>query len=925
MEPGFFLKQPYPPAHLQDALNKIGSKAPDEPFELLWKNGRHISSLVDEEESEDIIRGLRNCDKQKIGQIEKDVAVVYNEQSDYYLMEFKERISAGGSRKNDHIDKLASSNYRVAMDEDELELDGEGLTSETLDYVNLSLDNLLDVDNFVHIVQRCAQKGNLELAKRLHAHICGRGMESYVLVANHMIRMFVECGSTPIAEQILVRLELRIEQSWTFLISGYVQCGRFSDAFKLHQKMLEDYVQPSSYTFVALLKACAGLGNLEEGRAIHNEIRQNKVSTELHVGNTLVGMYANFGYLTEARDVFDNLIAKSVVSWTALIAGYAEHGPAEEALVFLMKMQQNGVAPNDVTFACALKACGSLGSIIKGREIHGGVVAQGFAELPLVGNSLIDMYGKCDSCEEAQEVFDKLAARDVVSWTALIGGYVESGYGQHALKCFDHMQSQGVPGNALTFSCALKACSSEGDVDKGREIYSKAVQEGLEDDIAVGNTLIGLYAKCGFLVEAQEVFDSMLVKDVVSWTALTAGYAEHGRGQVGVEIFEQMQLEGVSANRVALACALKACGSIGAIHKGHTIHREVIKKGLENDSVIAHTLISMYARCCCLSEARDVFDKLPCFDVVAWSTMIKGYGLNHKGDMAVQCFESMKNQGIKPNAVTFTCLLMACSHASLVDNGHKFFKLMREDCGISPLAEHYACMVDLLSRSGHLFEAERFLESMCPPSKESWAALLTACKTVGEVELGFRCFQELVKLDEKDGTWFVIMADIYSNVGMWDDVYKIEELRKSVGAYKKPAVAVIEVDQKLHEFVAGQNESKEVLLMLESLNLRAKQEGHSASGSQDSRSMLDKEEDSFAHKHKNSLPCEHAERVAIAFGILYLPGGETLRVTKNLRMCNDCHTTSKILSKTEKREIILQDSCCIHHFKDGLCSCGDMF
>eukprot|EP00250_Pteridium_aquilinum_P020324 c24785_g1_i1 orf=1161-3824(-) len=878
----------------------------------------------DEDEENVRTQGLGNRVKRKIGQVEKGLAYV---QKNDCFSDFQNRNLAVESMDTDPIDRLASSRldaYKFAFEGEELEAGREGLMSQALDSLNLDHGNLLDIDDFVHMVQKCTQKANTKIAKLLHAHACGRGLDGYVLVANHMIRMFAECGCTVIAEQVLVRLELRIEQSWTFLISGYVQCGQFTTAFTMHQKMLEDCVQPSSYTLVALLKACAGSNNLEKGRAIHNEIRQNRLSTELHVGNTLVGMYANSGYLADAQEVFDSLVVKSVVSWTALIAGYAEHGPAEKGLIFFSQMQQDGVTPNDVTFACALKACGSLGVIIKGCEIHADVVAKGFGEVLLVGNSLIDMYAKCDACEEAQDVFDKLPTRDVVSWTALIGGYTESGSGQAALNCFDLMQSQGVPPNAITFSCALKACSSIGDIEKGREIYTEAVQEGFEDDLALSNSLVGMYAKCGLLIEAREVFNSILVKDVVSWTALTAGYAEHGPGQEGLKFFEQMQLEGVSANRVAFTCALKACGSIGALHKGYTIHGEVIKKGLENDSAVAHTLISMYARCCALTEAKHVFDKLPCFDVVAWSTMIKGYGLNHKGDMAVQCFESMQNQGVKPNAVTFTCLLMACSHASLVVDGHEFFKVMRENYGIFPLAEHYACMVDLLARSGHLFEAERLLESLCPPSKETWAALLTACKTVGEVELGFRCFQELVKLDKKDGAWYVLMADIYANVGMWDDVYRIEELRKCAGAYKKPAIAVIEVDHKLHEFVAGHNERKEVLSMLQSLNLRLKQEGHSPSRRQDLRSMSG-EADSDSHEHETSVPCEHAEKLAIAFGILNMPGGETLRVTKNLRMCNDCHTTSKILSRTEKREIILQDNCCIHHFKDGLCSCGDMF
>ena len=242
---------------------------------------------------------------------------------------------------------------------------------------------------------------------------------------------------------------------------------------------------------------------------------------------------------------------------------------------------------------------------------------------------------------------------------------------------------------------------------------------------------------------------------------------------------------------------------------------------------------------------------------------------------------------------------------------------MRETYGVLPNVEHFTCMVDLLARSGHVYEAETFLERMCPSTIEIWSSLLSACKTQGEVELGFRCFQNLVQMKPQDASWYVIMSDIYTGAGMLQEAHRIEHLRKYVGAKKKPAIASIEVNNELHEFIMGEDGNEQPLTINQIIGSRVKDEGYVPN--------LDLVLKPLSDLDKEASICQHAEKLAIAFGLLNTPQGETLRVTKNLRMCNDCHDTGKFVSQIEKREIILRDDCCIHHFKDGLCSCADMF
>jgi pentatricopeptide repeat protein len=299
---------------------------------------------------------------------------------------------------------------------------------------------------------------------------------------------------------------------------------------------------------------------------------------------------------------------------------------------------------------------------------------------------------------------------------------------------------------------------------------------------------------------------------------------------------------------------------------------------------------------------------------------MKYFGINHMGNMAIRCFEEMLQENIYPDAITFTCLLTACNHASQLEDAYTYLKAMKGKFGITPISQHYTCILNLISQSGQLYEAERLLEMVGSSSisEEMWAAVLSACKTYGEVELGLRCFEKLVEINPEDSAWYVLMSDLYAHVGRWSDAYRIDELRKQMGAKKKAAVACIEVNKKVHEFVVGEEASDEVVSIMNRMNSSIKMDrGHLP--------HLDLVLKPLPDGKKEAALCEHAEKMAIAFGLLNTPQGTTLRVSKNLRMCIDCHTTSKIISKVEKREIIIRDSACIHHFKDNMCSCGDMY
>ncbi|KAI5071768.1 hypothetical protein GOP47_0014019 [Adiantum capillus-veneris] len=771
-----------------------------------------------------------------------------------------------------------------------------------------------DAVTFACSLKACSGMGNVQEGQEIHMQTISRGFEGDSLVGNTLIGMYSRIGFFPEALQVFKDLLDRDVVSWNALIAGYAEHDLAEEVLKCLEQMQVEGTLPDVATYRSLLKAYSNIEFSDKGARVHLKVFQMGLNKDFAIGNALINMYAKVGLLDQAQKVFDELSICDVVSWNALISGYGDQGSINEAFNLLKKMQLEGFSLDATSYACVIKACDREGGFGMGREIHMEITKKGMRH-DVIDNALLGVYAKCGLILDAQYVFDRLLVPDVISSTSLIAGYAEHGPFEEALTKFDQMQSEGIFQNASMYACALKACSSLKNIDRGQETHAEVIKKGFDKDAGTLNTLLNMYAKCRFPQEAEVVFDKLPMKESVSWTALISGYSDSGLCKEALHCFDCMQQEGVSPNVVTYASVVKSCGSIGAIDKGHDVIQQLYQTGLDKDPLVVNSLIGMHSKCGQLSEARKVFDGLCSQDTSVWSSMIQGYGMNHEGGMAVQCFEDMQKQKIKPDVVTFTCLLNSCSHTSLIHKGLEYFKLMREGYGVAPREDHYTCFVDLLARSGKLIEAENFAEMMCPSNEGAWLALLTACRTCGEVELGSRCFEHLVCLNAESAAWYAIMVDIYADEGRLDGMMRLEDVRKHVAAKKKRASALIEVNKQVHEFVVGSNPGNDITSMLETLNSRLKGGGHMPNHV--SHSVYDDVKETSMH--------EHAEKIAIAFGILNTPQGLTLRVTKNLRMCDDCHDATKVLSKVERREIILRDTCCIHHFKDGVCSCGDSF
>lgn len=433
--------------------------------------------------------------------------------------------------------------------------------------------------------------------------------------------------------------------------------------------------------------------------------------------------------------------------------------------------------------------------------------------------------------------------------------------------------------------------------------------------------LVDMYSKCGFIVSARQVFDKMPQRDLVSWTCMISGYAHNGCNFEVLEFFHLMRSSGVRPNRVSLLSTLLACGRLGALCKGQCIHGHAIHTGFDADVLVATSIIDMYAKCGSLIVARLMFDITDGKDLVCWSAMIACYGYHGLGRDAIDIFNCMVRAGTKPNHATFTSLLSACSHSGLVNEGRKCFDSMASVHGVEPKLNHYACMVDLLGRAGRVHEALELIERMpMKPDSSLWGSLLGACRIHGDIDTGEKVADKIFELETTHSGYYVLLSNIYAAKSRWKEVERVRKLMVGNKVSKVQGFSLIEFGNQVHKFGVDDRshlQAKEIYSYLEELAGKLKQHGYVP--------LIDLALHDIEDETKETSLLYHSEKLAIAFGLINLSPEAPIRVTKNLRICADCHDAIKIISKVVSREIVVRDMNRFHHFENGYCSCGDFW
>ncbi|KAL9234291.1 hypothetical protein vseg_009176 [Gypsophila vaccaria] len=784
--------------------------------------------------------------------------------------------------------------------------------------------------------------------------------------------MYISCNPlnyqtiVPILEHFSPYLENAVDW-WNTLVQNSVKFSLFHQSLQLYVKLKRVGCTPDSYTFPFVIKACGGVLPLRLGEAVHGQGVVHGFGVNLFVNNSLVSMYGKCGAVDHARQVFDEMCERGVfdvVSWNSIVAAYVQNGCFREGLELFEKMSgEFGERPGGFSLVNVLPCCGSLGSVRLGRQVHGFAVRNGLFDDVYVGNALVDMYAKCGMIEDASTVFKSIGMKDVVSWNGMVTAYAQSGRFDEALSLFEDMKnetveanivtwtaviaayaqrergyealdlfremiSSGLEPNVVTLTSLLSGCACVGALLHGKEAHCYALKRlqiqgysELGHDITIVNGLIDMYAKCKSFEIARKIFDSVRIEDrnVVTWTALIGGHAQHGDANEAIKLFSRMlQQTHTLPNAFTISCVLMACAQLGALRIGEQVHAYTLRNQLEPALLfVANCLIDMYSKSGNIDAAQIIFNSMRERNAVSWTSLMAGYGMHGRGKEAIQIFDQMRRDGLPPDGLTSLVLLYACSHSGLVEEGIEYFNNMAKEFGVVPGAEHYACVVDLLGRAGRFDQAKRIIDDMpMNPHPIIWISLLGSCRIHRNIELGEYAASRLSKLKSQDDGTYTLLSNIYAGARRWKDVSNIRSIMKQSGVKKKPGCSWVQGKQGTETFYVGDWShplSQQMYELLSNLMQRIKAIGYVPETSFVLHDVEDEE--------KGDLLLDHSEKLALAYAILTSRAGSTIRITKNLRVCGDCHTVFKYISQVVDHEIILRDSSRFHHFNNGCCSC----
>lgn len=584
---------------------------------------------------------------------------------------------------------------------------------------------------------------------------------------NAIITALTKSGHIDVAMGLFGSMPEPDQCSWNSMISGFAQHGCFEEAIEFFSKMHKEGFSLNMYSFSSALSACAGLTDIKMGTQIHACIAKSRYTCDVYMESALIDMYSKCGIVGCAQKTFDGMAVRNIVSWNSLITCYEQNGPTSEALHVFVRMMDSGFEPDEVTLASVLSACATLLAIKEGQQIHAHVFKfEKFRDDLILCNALVDMYAKCARIKEARWVFDRMQIRNVVSETSMMSGY----------------------------------------------------------------------AKAASVMVARSMFTNMTERNVVSWNALIAGYTQNGENEEAFRLFLLLKRESVWPTHYTFGNILNACANLADLQLGKQAHAHVLKHGFqfqsgpESDTFVGNSLIDMYVKCGSVEDGSRVFGRMIERDWVSWNTMIMGHAQNGYASEALEIYRKMLSSGVKPDHVTMIGVLCACSHAGLVEEGRKYFHSMTENHGLLPLKDHYTCMVDLLGRAGCLSDAKNLIDTMpMQPDDVIWGSLLAACKVHGDIEMGNYVAQKMLEINPESSSPYVLLSNMYAEIGRWADVRRIRKLMRQRGVVKQPGCSWIEIQQQVHAFLVKDKshpQKGEIYLVLKILTKQMKKAGY---------------------------------------------------------------------------------------------------
>ncbi|XP_059441066.1 pentatricopeptide repeat-containing protein At1g31920 [Corylus avellana] len=566
-----------------------------------------------------------------------------------------------------------------------------------------------------------------------------------------------------------------------------------------------------------------------------------------------------------------------------------------------------------------LKRCRSLKEFnqVHVQMLKLGLFWESFCASNLVASCALSDWGSMDY---ACSIFRQIEEPGSFVFNTMLRGYVKDASFEEAFLLYDEMIERGIEPDNFTYPPLLKACARLPALKEGMQTHGHVFKLGLEVDVFVQNSLISMYGKCGKIELACTVFKQMDQRSVASWSAIIGAHASKGLWSECLMLFGDMSSEGRwRAEESTLVSMLSACTHLGALDLGRCAHGSLLRNISGLNVIVQTSLIDMYVKCGCLEKGLRLFQNMGQKNQFSYTVMISGLAMHGHGREALRVFSEMLEEGIAPDDVVYVGVLSACSHAGLVKEALQCFSRMKFEHGIVPAVHHYGCLVDVMGQAGMLDEAFELVNSMpFAPNDVVWRSLLSACKAHHNLETGEIAAKKLFQLDSLNPSDYVILSNMYARAQRWEDVARIRTEMVKKGLKQTPGCSLVEVKRKVYKFVSQDMSHPQcdgVQEMIHQMEWQLKFEGYSPDISQ---VLLDVDEEEKRQRLK-----AHSQKLAIAFALIHTSQGSPIRIARNVRMCNDCHTYTKYISVIYEREITVRDRSRFHHFKNGTCTCGD--
>ncbi|KAF8035287.1 hypothetical protein BT93_C1343 [Corymbia citriodora subsp. variegata] len=456
------------------------------------------------------------------------------------------------------------------------------------------------------LLQTCAATASFDPGLQIHACVVKSGLDADGFVGNSLITLYFKSGSdVSETRRVFDGLFTKDVVSWTSMISLYVKMGQCEESLKLFWEMLGSGIEPNCFTLSAVIKACSELGRVRLGRCFHGVVFSYGFDSNRVISSALIDMYGRNCFLNDARRVFDELLEPDAICWTSVISVYTRNDSYEEALECFYYMQMNHLKPDNFTFGSVLTACGNLGRLRQGKQVHSKVITFGLCGHVVVDSSLVDMYGKCGSLGEAQRAFDRMINKNSVSLSALLGGYCQSGKFETVIQLFREM------GNAdlYDFGTIIRACAGLASVRPGKEVHCQYVRRVGWRDVIIESALVDLYAKCGWIDFSYRIFVRMRIRNLITWNSMICGFAQNGRGTEALEIFEEMAKSGVRPDYISFVGVLFACSQTGLVDQGRKYFTLMTEEyGIKAGTEHYNCMVDLLGRAGLLEEAEKLVE-----------------------------------------------------------------------------------------------------------------------------------------------------------------------------------------------------------------------------------------------------------------------------------------------------------------------------